>query len=154
MKFASEKRACSAFRSFSQSVFRETHTYATQRLTQMDTYPEPMLGPRLASWDVAPSHHTHHPHHRSRVMSTSTPSMVAGSGPSGPMAPHVTPLQANRPTCANDQTALRPVPQTAPVQMMPPAPAASQRLRTANPQMPQLSELQRGFLDVLERQRL
>ena len=29
MKFASEKRACSAFRSFSQSVFRETHTYAT-----------------------------------------------------------------------------------------------------------------------------
>ena len=80
--------------------------------------------------------------------------MVARSGPPGPMAPHVTPLQANRPTCASDQTALRPVPQTAPVQMMHSAPAASQPVRTASLQIPQLSPSQQAFVEALERQRL
>ena len=38
----------------------------------MDTYPEPLLGPRPASWESAPSHQSLNPHHRQRVMVTSS----------------------------------------------------------------------------------
>ena len=124
----------------------------------MDTYPEPLLGPRPASWESAPSHQSLNPHHRQRVMVTSsTPRMVAVRGPPGPLDPHVTPLQADRSTYDSDQTALHPVPQTAPGQLLmmrPAQPSGRQPVSTSGRQLPRLSPTQQAFADALERRRL
>ena len=80
--------------------------------------------------------------------------MVASTGPSGPQTSHVTPLQPNRPTPDGVLTALRPVAQSAPLQIMRSAllPVAQLSVRSRI-QLPQLSPSQQAFADALELRR-